>query len=182
MRYRRQAKMNLLKMLILIVLGLVLNMRVQAKEWRGIIPLHSTRGDVERILGLPWRQPSGEYSLYLIDRASVQITFAGPSDSGAGRCSRSVSPGTVLSIFIVPQHDVSLTDLQIDLQHTKTFDIPFGQLKYRAYFDERSGFIVRTLNGKVHEICYLANADVRHRCSRYYRNAKHFGEMRGGDL
>jgi len=182
MRYQRQAKMNLFKVLVLIVLGLLLSIRAQAKEWRGIIPLHSTRADVERILGSPWRQPSGEYSFYQIDRASIQITFAGPWDSDAGRCTKAVSPGTVLSIVILPQTDVSLTDLQIDLQHAKTFNIPFAQLEYRAYVDERSGFIVRTLNGKVHEICYLANADVRHRCSRYYRNVRHFGEMRGGDL
>ena len=182
MRYQRQATMKLLKVFILIVLGLLMNIPAQAKEWRGIIPLHSTRADVERILGSPWRQPSSEYSLYLIDHASIQITFAGPSDSDAGRCTNAVSPGTVLSIFILPQTDVSLTDLQIDLEHTKVFNVPFAQLEYRAYVDERSGFIVRTLSGKVHEICYLANANVRHRCSRYYRNAKHFGEMRGGDL
>ena len=170
--------MNLPKLFTLIVLGLVMNVAAQAKEWRGIVPLQSTRADVERILGPPWHQSSSARSMYLTDHAEVEITFADHSNADAERCSRKVPLGTVLSIFVVPQGDVSLTDLQIDLKHTKTFDVPFGQLEYRAYYDERSGFIVRTLGGKVHEICYLASADVRYLCSGYYRNAKHFGEMR----
>ena len=170
--------MNLLKVFTLIVLGLVLNSVAQAKEWRGIIPLQSTRADVERILGSPWHQSSSARSMYLIDHAAVEITFADQSNPDVERCSGKVPLGMVLSIFVLPQGDVSLSDLQIDPKHTKTFNVPFGQLDYRAYYDKRSGFIVRTLDGKVHEICYLASADARHLCSRYYRNAKHFGEMR----
>ena len=172
--------MNLLRVFTLVVLGVVLGISAEAREWRGIEPLNSMRADVERILGSPWHQFSGKHSIYLVDHALVEITFADQSDPGA--CSGRVPLGTVLSIFVLPQGDVSLSDLEIDLKHTKTFDVPFGPLKYRAYYDQRSGFIVRTLNGKVHEICYLAGAQVRYLCPRYYRNAKHFGEMRYHDF
>ncbi len=174
--------MNLLRVLALLVLGLVVTTSAQAKEWRGIVPLHSTRADVDRILGSPWHRFRGTRAIYLVDHSPIEITFCNRSDPDAERCSERIPSGTVLSIFILVLGDVSLSDLSIDLKRAKTFIVPFWQLEYRTYYDEHSGFIVRTLNGRVHEIAYLASADVRHLCSRYYRNAKHFGEMRGGDL
>ena len=170
--------MKLPRLFTFIILGLIMNVAAQAKEWRGIVPLQSTRADVERILGSPWHQFSSARSIYLTDHAEVEITFADQSNADAERCSGKVPSGTVLSIFVLPQGEVSLIDLQIDLKQTKAFNVPFGPLEYSAYYDERSGFIVRTLGGKVREICYLASADMRNLCSRYYRNAKHFGEMR----
>lgn len=174
--------MNLLKLTTIILMVWVSNVGTQAKEWRGIVPLHSTRADVEGLLGPPLHHFAEARSLYVVDHADVEIVFADRSLHDSEHCSGKVPLGTVLSIFVLPQGDMSLSDLQIDLKHTKVLNVPFGQLEYRAYYDERSGFIVRTLNGKVHDICYLGSADVRHLCSHYYRNAKHFGEMRSDNF
>ena len=43
-----------------------------AKSWRGIVPLHSTRADVERILG----EPSRLDYIYDLDEATVRIVYA----------------------------------------------------------------------------------------------------------
>jgi hypothetical protein len=43
-----------------------------AKPWRGIVPLHSTRADVERILG----EPSRLDYIYDLDEATVRIVYA----------------------------------------------------------------------------------------------------------
>jgi hypothetical protein len=43
-----------------------------AKAWRGIVPLHSTREDVERILG----EPSRLDYIYDLNEATVRIVYA----------------------------------------------------------------------------------------------------------
>jgi hypothetical protein len=49
------------EMLCGIALALIVGNNAFAKEWRGIIPLHSTRADVEKLLGPP---PNDEAALY----------------------------------------------------------------------------------------------------------------------
>jgi hypothetical protein len=46
-------KYPILKLISMVALCLYCAMLVQAKEWRGIVPLKSTRADVERLLGKP---------------------------------------------------------------------------------------------------------------------------------
>src|ERR1044072_2921350 len=53
--YKRGVKM-LLKTAGSLSLILALTFVVQAKGWRRIVPLHSTRADVERLLGTPDRK------------------------------------------------------------------------------------------------------------------------------
>jgi hypothetical protein len=62
-----------IKIFASIILALTLNLIAQAKEWRGIIPLHSTRADVERILGQPSRPSRDAFSTYYLDEGLVQI-------------------------------------------------------------------------------------------------------------
>jgi hypothetical protein len=173
----RLLPMKLSKTIALVILALVSNVATPAKDWRGITPLHSTRGDVERMLGPAWHNLiSG--SIYMVDREPVHIVYTGQGDP-AELCSRRVPLGTVLSIFVIPKDEVSLVSLGIDTDHFKSFKLFFfGNLDYRGFYDERSGFVVHSLNGRVHDLSYLADAVDRPRCSNYYRNAKHFGEMR----
>ena len=46
-------KYTILKVIPIFALCLYCAKLVQAKEWRGIVPLKSTRADVERLLGKP---------------------------------------------------------------------------------------------------------------------------------
>jgi hypothetical protein len=159
---------------------LISNSATTAKDWRGITPLHSTRGDVERLLGSAWHNLlSG--SVYMVDRAPVQIVYSGQGDP-AETCSREVPLGTVLSIFIMPEDEVSLISLGIPNDHFKSFKLFFGNLDYRGYYDSHSGFLVHSLSARVHDLSYLANAADRRRCSHYYQNARHLGEMRYDDF
>jgi hypothetical protein len=51
MRFLQRMIMNLLRVFLLVVLALVSATAIHAKDWRGITPLHSTRADVDRLLG-----------------------------------------------------------------------------------------------------------------------------------
>ena len=79
--------------------------------WRGIVPLHSTRADVERLLGTG--TDSCKCAYYLED---VNAFFYYSS----GNCKSRVSGGwdvptdTVVRIVVYPKRKLSLADLNID--------------------------------------------------------------------
>src|SRR5216683_7963535 len=83
----------------------------QAQGWRGIRPLHSTRNDVERLIGPPM-QPKG--ITYDLKNERVNVVY---SD---GKCAKgwpygwNVPPGTVIGITIYQQPRPKLSDLSID--------------------------------------------------------------------
>jgi hypothetical protein len=171
----------LLKVSNVIVAGALFSgMAASAKDWRGITPLHSTRSDVERLLG-PARHNLLSGSIYIVDQAPVQIVYTGQGDP-AELCARKVPLNTVLSIFVTPKEEVPLNNLGVGTDNFRSFKLRFGDQDYRGYYDELSGFVVHSLNGRVHDLSYLATAADRPRCSNYYRNAKHFGEMRYDDF
>ena len=172
--------MNLFKTIALVFIALTSSVSTPAKAWRGITPLRSTRAEVERSFG-PAAHNLLSGSIYIVDQEPVQIVYAGQGDP-AEKCSLKVPLGTVLSIFVMPKDDVSLTSLGIDNDHFKSFKLFFGNLDYRGYYDSDSGFLVHSLNGRVHDLSYLGNAADRPLCSNYYRNARHFGEMRYDDF
>jgi hypothetical protein len=168
------------KKIAVVVLSLLVSGSTIAKDWRGITPLHSTRTDVERLLGTAWHNfISG--SVYKVDQGTVQIVYTGQGDP-AELCGRKVPLNTVLSIFVDPKEKVPLTDLDFSLNHFASFKLWLGEQDYRAYYDGLSGFVLHSVDARVHDLSYLANAADRPRCANYYRNAKHFGEMRYDDF
>ena len=75
-----------------IVLLLLQSTASYAKNWRGIVPLRSTRADVERLLG----RPNAKYERYQIENEEATVTFS------KGECAEGwkVPRDTVLSITI----------------------------------------------------------------------------------
>ncbi len=70
-----------------------------AKDWRGILPLHSTRADVERLLGPPFSTHGRE--VYPYKEFQVFIEFAQKNSSNTTDC-LSLAEGTVLVIRVEP--------------------------------------------------------------------------------
>ena len=69
--------------LIAFCLIVLASISVAAKPWRGIVPLRSTRADVERILGKPSRS---DY-IYDLEQGTVRIAYA------QKRCEQGVPSG-----------------------------------------------------------------------------------------
>lgn len=89
----------------------------QAKEWRGIVPLHSTRIDVERLLG----KPSVDRSRTIFyEIAGETVSF----DFSEGRCTESndcdVPRDTVIAIWVTPRRPkLKFGDLKLDVKSFK---------------------------------------------------------------
>lgn len=105
----------------------------QAKEWRGIVPLHSTRADVERLLGPPSTDRS-DTTFYELERERVSFTYAkGPC--GAESSGWNVPRDTVISIWITPKPNLlKLADLKLD------------ESKYKKERDDHVQYIVNYIN------------------------------------
>lgn len=122
------------------------------KEWRGIVPLHSTRTDVEKVLNV--KSSSKFVEVFELDGESVMIVFA------EHPCKKSyekwnVPIGTVLEIGITPKTEMLLSDLNIDIKtFKKTIEVG-KDIAVTRYADENNGFIIETAKGKVIGLSYL---------------------------
>jgi hypothetical protein len=132
----------------------------KVKEWRGIMPLRSTRADVERVLGAP-TNPGG--SIYRTDNENVFIWYSGePCKKGAALWD--VPRDTVLSIAVYPRVELDIADVRLDEDKYKKEPNPHRQgIIY--YIDEGEGVRIETFEGNVRSITYTPAAKDTHlRC------------------
>jgi hypothetical protein len=125
---------------------------IHAKGWRGIVPLHSTRADVEKLLGKPIddsKLRSSEFE-YEIKGYKVVVVYS------SGECPKcedykydydyKVPKDTVISIGVWPKKPISVSKAKIDL---KSFgeSCDFGSIT--SYVDAEEGFAIEVEEGKV---------------------------------
>ncbi|MGH9875392.1 MAG: hypothetical protein ACRD9S_23295 [Pyrinomonadaceae bacterium] len=88
---------------------------VQAEPWREIVPLKSTRSDVERLLGKPLPGNMNFYVTYKLESEEVRVRYAARSlCTGTGQCECSVPDDTVLNIVVRPKTKISFSSLALD--------------------------------------------------------------------
>jgi hypothetical protein len=120
-----------------------------AKAWRGIVPLHSTRADVERILGKPTRL---DY-IYDLDEGTVRIMYIKQRceqgvPSGWGNWN--VPPDTVINISV--EADIPVKKLKIrHLERYKWYTDDSFTTYYRL---PAQGLEYSVQNGSVVDITY----------------------------
>jgi hypothetical protein len=88
----------------------------KARAWRGIVPLHSTRADVRRILGKPLAGGVGAIDLYELKEGHVNIRYArAPCEEGlpADWGNWNIPRDTVVNISITLHEDLPLEKLKI---------------------------------------------------------------------
>lgn len=107
---------TLWKFFILVSIALYAN-SVQAKAWRGIEPLHSTRADVERLLGSKVVRCGGAACIYDLGEEIIFILYATGSSckNEDAATAWKVPVGTVIEIGVSFKQDKLLSELQFDL-------------------------------------------------------------------
>jgi len=139
----------------------------EAKGWRGIVPLHSTRADVERLLGPPAEQRT-EYSvLYRTENETLIINYARGLPCGTGEMYSQwrVPRDTVESIFITPGMGSPLSQLKID--ENKYKQRSGGDRPEDIYYtNDEEGESLRVFMNEVMDITYSpAASDAHLRCA-----------------
>lgn len=133
------------------------------KGWRGIVPLLSTRADVERLLGPGANECKCGY--YLED-LNVFFYYSSGNCKSGGSGGWDVPPDTVLRIVVYRKPTPRLSDLQID---ERTFKKRYGGHIARmvSYVNDDEGLIIEVdeENGLVMGFAYVPAAGDKHlRC------------------
>lgn len=148
---------------------------LQQRGWRGIVPLHSTREDVERLVGPPMMPDGISYDL-ITDRLNVVYSSVGSCREGGAQWD--VPRGTVIGITVYPQTRLMLSDLSVDLNRFEKFSDPHVADRISYNNNEDGIAIAATLNGEVISIQLFPAAKNNHlRCAA----APHGGPARKFD-
>jgi hypothetical protein len=132
----------------------------QAKGWRGILPLKSTRKDVEKVIGQPLT-PGG--ASYETPSERVFIHYSdGPCEKG-WPYGWNVARDTVLIITLSPKNFLTLSDLTLDeSKYDKQRDTHLSDRIH--YNNQREGVDIEVdeFGGKVINVSYLPTTRDRH--------------------
>jgi hypothetical protein len=144
-----------------------------AKEWRGIVPLRSTRDDVTRVLG-PSPNANNVRAEYSLEDEDVYIVFAS-RESYVDDCVKRLPLGTVLQIKVTPKKGLRLADLGLDESRLKKLSRPdHSSPGNEVFVDEEEGVVVRAQEGMVSQVVYLAAAEDWRLCPNYYEKPQKF--------
>lgn len=134
-----------------------------AKGWRGIVPLRSTRTDVERLLGRPTQRLS-EYSVfYRTPNESAIITYSKglPCGIGENYSQWRVPRNSVESILVTPLKALPLSELR--LEEGKYQKRSGGHRPEDIYYiNEEDGESIRVFQEEVMAISYYPGTKETH--------------------
>jgi hypothetical protein len=134
--------MRLVSSVLLVLICLTSN---KSNCWRGITPLRSTCEDVKKILQV--ETCSIPRANYTIPDYRVTITFANDECGNASRAWR-VPKGTVLSLVISPEHNMTVSQLGLDLSKFRKRE---GEeiVGMEQFDNDDEGVSIETFNGYV---------------------------------
>lgn len=133
----------------------------RAQGWRGIRPLHSTREEVERLIGPPM-QPKG--ITYDLKNERVNVTYSDASCTKGWPYGWNVKLGTVIGIRIYPHPRPKLAELPIDISKSTKYVDPSEVIHYNND-DEGLSVAVDPYELEVRSIEYYPSASNAHmRC------------------
>jgi len=172
----------------LVLIGVFLSLGLlqgtdERKNWRGIVPLQSTRADVERILGPPppplndgtrIGTPDPDMPTYRLDDEEVAIGYMGRASAERMSCP-SVPLDTVMSIHVSPKNHPPLSELGIDESKFEIFDPSSPpNIGFKAYVDAVDGMYICTVRGRVKDLGYYGSAKDREACPELNVDPKDF--------
>ena len=112
--------------------------------WKGLVPLRSTRQDVERIYGNARDVAAGIF-IYRAKYEQVDIVYSGPPCSSGFFGQLRVPEWTVLGITIFPLPEVTMSEIVSDVKRFRSW--PDAELKgWISYSDDPTGVMIQTAN------------------------------------
>jgi hypothetical protein len=164
-------KMRLTDKLVLSLWLIICSAAVaEAKDWRGIKPLVSTRTDVVQLLGPP-ATDRGDFIFYEFEKERVSFRLSGGS-CRVGSGGWNVPRGVVIEIWVTPKpNQLKLADLSLDeAAYRKEQDREV--LCFFHYTDDAAGvaYEVDTCDGDMVTLIQLfpASGEARLRCPKTY--------------
>lgn len=134
------------------------------KDWQGLLPLKSTRSDVERLLGPPDVNQKDQLLVYYQKDQVVFIGF-----SGNPQCRKKfpytswdTSLDTVTAIRLRLRKSVPIADMHIDLARLKKHRGDSDLMTHFYYSNEENGFSIEVGNSNVMGYVYEPTSRQSH--------------------
>lgn len=135
----------------------------QARGWRGIIPLLSTRTDVEKILGPPVKNNP---NVYETENEFVSVVYSGGPCEEGREGAWNVSANIVIRLEVESKKTLRVSDLHLDEAKYKKVE-NLHMLGRLSYIDDAAGVIIKTSYEIVEAVIYGPAAKDKHlSCSR----------------
>jgi len=140
----------------------------ESNTWRGIVPLRSTRADVEKILGPPTPDSRSPYAAgYDTDNEKVFILYSSGLCAANPQHGWNVPAGVVIRISVEPKRKPRFIDFKLDKSKYEQRPDP-EVLDFTYYTNEEEGISVEvnTAEGVVTTVRYSPGSKYNHlRCS-----------------
>jgi hypothetical protein len=167
----RLIRSTLLSVCLLFAVDIV----VKAKEWRGIIPLQSTRTDVTRLFGTCTESDQNN-CIYDLEREKVIFLFL-PQSCKA--CDKPLVEDTVTRIHLIPKIDTQLTDYSLDVDSIVMFQTSTETGLHEVFVDDEEGIAIESEKGRIVHVYYLPAArDITLCPSAYVKPSDLFAKKR----
>ena len=163
-----------LKLLFSLLTLVLMTQTSLAKEWRGIVPLRSTRADVERRFGKP-----DKWGNYEFKDERVSFRYGGGHCKGfyltlgEDNCKCLLNKDTVMAIDVEPTGKRKISDLKLDMKKFRRTPInPFPHTFEYDNVAEGITYIVDEPEDEIRSIEYYASSDdcgdiINKRAPRY---------------
>lgn len=145
---------------------------IEAKDWRDIRPLTSTRVDVIRLFKqCTDNNPSCEFK---VEGSAVHLEFS-MSSGEVNACPKPIPRDTLLLVEVTPDKSLRFQSLRLNSASFKPFKLnPAKGPNYQGYMNERIGLILKTFEGKIVQLEYIPELKARQHCEGYYRDPQSF--------
>ncbi len=165
--------MNAIKrVLLLICLAFSQQAQTQTRGWHGIVPLHSSRQDVERLLGPGKGLCHCEYSL---EDGNASIHYSGEPCAEVRERGWRVPRDTVITISFYPKMNTRFSELPINKANYDKRADPEIQGAF-GYFNERDGILIEVDGDTVSGFYYTpAREDGHLRCASKRKPSRRHG-------
>jgi hypothetical protein len=143
----------------------------EAKSWRGIVPMHTTRGKVIEMFGIGSNQkdPGSRFDL---PGEEVSIIYSTKDfyPSRLYECIKQLPLDVVLQINVVPHPQPTFASLGFtEAAFRKVVANQEHPLRSNGFIDDQEGLVV-SVKETVEQVTYVPTKADRARCPEYYAN------------
>jgi len=169
-----EVEVYLFKLIFAVCLSLITPITLNAESWRDLVPLHSTRKDIEARLGKPLRSDA-RWMVYEFSNEDVSFFLAESESCAEGA---RVPEGTIIFIEVKPtktRHPSEFGLAEVDIIKFEPSET--GLVGFQGYVNEEKGLVIRTDPRTVDAIFYLGTAKERASCKAFYPAARTLGDV-----
>jgi len=157
---------------VLLVILASLRNSAKAKEWRGLIPLRSTRADVIRLLNQCSDQR--EACRFSLEGDNIYILFAAGLPADYSECAKRLSSDTIVFIQVEPRRPLKFKEFHLRNREYESFNPSDPFRRGFQGFRTPDGFVIRADKGQIDRLIYIASESDKSLCPKYYENPESF--------